>query len=164
MKIWLSKLFSLAQAGADQKRRQRGAALAELAVISPLLMFTMLGGIDFARLYHDAIALDAAAHAGAKWGAHSPENGENFTGIQSAVTANLSDAHLAQEVEVNADPKCYCGVKETEVDCDATCGAGNDPSRYIYVTVTANFEPLFDYPGFPETILLDGEAEVRVTD
>ena len=47
---------------------EHGGALAELAVVLPLLILIAIGVMDYGRVYFTAIAVANAARAGAEWG------------------------------------------------------------------------------------------------
>ena len=148
-------------AGVKQRDWSRGSATLELAVLLPLLLVGTLGIADFGRIYYHMIAVSNAAHAGAKYGAHSPQNMDNESGITVAVLNELGD-YADETVGVEATRYCTCR-DGTEVNCEAgVCGFSGEPDRiYIKVRVQKPVEPLFPYPGMPETVLLSRDAYVR---
>lgn len=55
-------------AAPDAGRMERGAALAELALVLPLLLVVMFGIVDFGRAYQAQVTLTNAAREGARVG------------------------------------------------------------------------------------------------
>jgi hypothetical protein len=143
-------------------RDMHGGATAELALILPFMLLAVLGITDFARACFHTIAVANAAHAGAKFGAHSPNNSLNELGIHNAVLAELGDTMQANEVTIVAGRHCEC-PDDTQVDCeDGTCGLENAAKRiFVDVRVERPFETLFQYPGLPGSFVLVREAHVR---
>lgn len=48
-----------------ERRRSRGQALVELALILPVFLLLFAAGVDLARLFHSEVAIESAARAGA---------------------------------------------------------------------------------------------------
>lgn len=72
---------------ARARRSERGAALVELAFGMSALTVIMVGTVDFGRVFYFSMELNAAARAGAQYGAYSLSNSSDPSGIQSAATA-----------------------------------------------------------------------------
>ena len=69
-----------ASALAGRRKRSRGQALVEFALILPVFMLVMLIAIDFGRLFFTYIQVNNAAREGAAYGAGNPTS---TTGITS---------------------------------------------------------------------------------
>src|SRR3954453_1086869 len=67
-------------------RSERGAALVELALSTPLLVVMIVGAVDFARAFYTAMELTNAARAGAQYAAN-PLHGWDPTTTQSVAAA-----------------------------------------------------------------------------
>ena len=146
------------------KRSEKGAALAELALLVPLLLAALVGSIDLGRAGYELIAVANAAQAGAKWGSFSEDRSNNYAGMENAARQDLSKSLPSASFTVAAIRYCTCG-DGSEVDCAALPGAC-DPAlgttrTYVRVRVDKTFNTLVDYPGLPTTIALTREAHMR---
>jgi Flp pilus assembly protein TadG len=141
------------------RKRQRGAALAELAVALPVLTLVMLGVVDFARVWVQSAAVENAAQAGAQYGAQTTSHAEDSAGIYAAVMADLNDSAVDDESYTVASEK-FCECDGATLDCDDSCTT--DTKRvYVRVRVGSEFHTLFDYPGIPSVLDVSREVQVR---
>jgi len=139
--------------------KQRGAAIAELAVALPVLTLVMLGVVDFARVWVQSAAVENAAHAGAQYGAQTASYAEDTAGIYAAVMADLN-ASAVDEETYTVESERFCECDGADLDCDDSCGT--DTKRvYVRVRVNSEFETLFDYPGIPSPLDVSREVKVR---
>ena len=131
-------------------------------MILPLLLVGIVGLTDFGRAAMESITIANAAHAGAKYGSHSPGHMGDAMGIQAAVQAELQDMGDTSSILVESERYCNC-PDGTEVDCeDGLCGLDDTGRRtYIRVRVEKLFSTVINYPGVPEVITLAREAHVR---
>jgi hypothetical protein len=74
-------------AAVASRRPQRGQSLTEFALIAPIFMLLILGGIDFGRAYLMNSALTESARVGARFGIVHPTWAES-TSVPTANTAN----------------------------------------------------------------------------
>src|SRR6266478_6571240 len=65
-----------------RRRLQRGNAILEMGLATPILMLS--GVIDFGRAFYFTDAAVSAARAGAQYGIQSPTNFKNYAGMQLA--------------------------------------------------------------------------------
>ena len=152
----------VSEAERAKRRAMHGGSTAELALVLPFVLLAVLGISDFARACFQTIAVANAAQAGAKFGAHSPQNATNELGIHNAVLAELGDTVQPEEVTIVADRHCEC-PDGNAIDCDeGTCGLEASSKRiFVSVRVEKPFEMMFSYPGMPESFVLTREAHVR---
>jgi Flp pilus assembly protein TadG len=142
------------------RSRQRGSAITELAVITPLLLIVAVGLTDLGRAASEAIDIENAAHAGASYAARSEGYAADASGIRTAALADLGDDLDTSHVTVESLRYCECPAGGS-IDCADTC-AGVAPLMYVRVRVEKQFQTLLDYPGVPHSIDLDREAYLRV--
>jgi len=144
-----------------QKRRgMAGSATAELSLLLPFLLLAVLGITDFSRVCFQTIAIANAAHAGAKYGSHSPAHIGDEMGIRTAVLNELSDMDFDETLLVQVDQYCEC-PDGTVIDCvSGTCGLAATRT-FVSVRIEKPFDALFSYPGIPDNLTLAREAHVR---
>jgi Flp pilus assembly protein TadG len=147
----------------SRRRRQRGGAVAELAVLLPLLAIILLGTVDFGRIMHDAVIVQGAARAGAYHGAQSAAAAADAPAIKNVVLDELKEFKDAHDVDVTSGTFCRCS-DGTDVACSSrSCLIGSSkPWTYVRVTVATTFETLFSYPGIPNKIRVTRETQMRV--
>lgn len=153
-----------------QKKRwhgQRGMALVELAIVTPLLMLLLVGIIEVGRFAYFSILVGNAAQAGAQYGAGSLTNALDVSGMQ---TAALNDGQnipglTAASPAPSSFCQCYNGTTATTLSCSQTsCPlAGYHRNVYVQVTTHGTFAPLFRYPGLPAGLTVTRTVTMRVT-
>ena len=75
--------------GNKKARRQRGGAVAELAVTMPFVFLLMIGAVDFGRMWTVSTRLSDAAYAGAAYGAQTAETAKDTLGIREIALHEL---------------------------------------------------------------------------
>ncbi len=133
-----------------------GSSVIELALLTPVLLLMLVGVVDMGRAYYAAIEISSAAAAGALYGSQKPTD---VIGMQSA--ALLDAADLAGMVPV-ATFGCECsdGSSATPA-CAVSPRCAVNAVRYVEVTTTMIYVPLFPYPGVPASLLLRGKSRMR---
>src|SRR4051794_2896685 len=85
------------------RRQERGAALVELALATPLLLVLIVGVVDFARVFYLGMQVTDAARAGAQWGSSSANIFSPTATQTAAQTASPQSApSISTPVEVCA--------------------------------------------------------------
>lgn len=139
MPAWFSRL-----------RDERGAAIIELAIVAPVLALMTIGVIDMSNAFSRKLQLEQGAQ-------RAIEKIMQTTGTTTAETTIKSEA-VCQVNGTNSDGSCKtapltpadvvvayrleCGGTKVD-DYDTECPAGQRQSRYIQVTVTSTYEPMF---------------------
>lgn len=136
-------------------RSQSGAAMVELAVVLPFLIFLLIGVIEVGRYMYFGIVAAHAAEAGAQYGAQSLGNASDSSGIEAAAAAD------APNVSVTASPMPVCLESGQSVACPSGTPSPN-MTEYIKVTVTGSFQSLLNYPGIPNPLPVTATAMMRV--
>ena len=139
-------------------RSDRGGALIEMAVMSPLLLSLVLGAGDFGRVMYHAITLTNAARAGAAYGAQSNAQLADATGIRLAAE---QEAQNIGAISVTSQRVCECGG--VGVACStASCGGYGAVLAFSEVTATTTFTTLTgSFPGIPASVPLTRVAKIR---
>jgi Flp pilus assembly protein TadG len=124
--------------------RRPGSAVVEFAVCLPFLLYLTVIGVDWARLLHYTVCIEAAARAGAAYASDMTTQSESrFTSTEDA--AKKAAPNLIGPTMV---------VTETNVTID-----GRPAKR---VTVTKQFSTYTNFPGVPQNQTLTRFVEMRV--
>jgi Flp pilus assembly protein TadG len=139
-------------------RDERGSALVEFAGFLSLLVFILVGVIDYAAETQQAMQVQEAAAVGANFGA-MPGNVANLIGMQAAATNAALGVH---GFSVTAANLWTCAPGGTSIARTATCSGGGTPYEYVVVTTSATVPPMMSYVGIPASTVLHGSATYRV--
>jgi Flp pilus assembly protein TadG len=134
-----------------RRRRQRpatirrGAAVVELAILLPLLIFLFVISVDFARVYYYSVTLTNCARAGAMY-ASDP------TTAAESPFANVQAAALADATNLTPAP----GVTSTN-------GVDSTGHSYVEVTAAYTFQTITGFPGIPNQINLTRSVRMNIS-
>ena len=155
-------------------REERGTSLVEMAMLTPVLILLALGVIEIGRYAQLSIVVANAARAGVQYGAQNLATAADNTGIENAA---LNDGQQIPGLSVDFPANAYTGANGKEyilcgcssagytpgATCPPTnCNSPNQQVVYVEVDTKGNFTPLFQYPGLPSTIVVNGKAQMRV--
>jgi Flp pilus assembly protein TadG len=144
----------------DRRRRQRGAALVEVAVAVTLLCFIALGTVDFGRVSYMAMALTNAARAGAIYGTQSLGKSGDFAGMQNtAINSAAADVGAITAVATRSC-ECQVGGTTTIISCVPIVCAGTTRVR-VKLVASKTFSMIKAFPGLPGTVSLSRTAIMR---
>jgi Flp pilus assembly protein TadG len=140
-----------------------GAALVELAFMTPVLLLLVLGAVDFGRAFYVYLEVVNAAHAGAQYGSLNPSN---TAGITTAATHKQDDNGVVWTTPAVAyGMECSDGTSYTPSATSLTCVANaNRSGTAVYrvkVTTSAVYTTLVPWPGIPNSITLSATATAR---
>jgi Flp pilus assembly protein TadG len=138
-------------------KEEKGTSFIETAILIPALLLLCCGSIDFTRIVYAGIEVTSAARAGVQYGALTPGNSGNTTGMTQAALADASD--LGSSVTATAANFCLCSG--STASCTSTC-SGAAPDGYVSVTANYTFTSLLRYPGLPQSVTLSRTAKMRV--
>jgi Flp pilus assembly protein TadG len=138
----------------------RGQSVAEIALVTPLLLLLLLGTIEIGRYAYYGIEVATAARAGVQYGAQSLADSKDLNGITLAARR---DAPEVTSLSVTSRDRCACSNSPGDyVGCPARACAPGHPLVFLEVNATAQIQPLFHYPGLPSTFSASGQAIMRV--
>jgi Flp pilus assembly protein TadG len=126
-----------------REAHRRGAAAAELAILTPILAFILLIAIDFCRLLFAYNTITNAARNGALWASDPLANG-TVTPSQSPY-ATVQDAALADASNLNP--------ALTSSNITQTSGTDGQGNPTVVVTVQYPFNLFTSYLGFNKATL-----------
>jgi Flp pilus assembly protein TadG len=152
-------------------RSQSGQSLVEVALLTPILLAVLVGGIELGRYAYLSILVGNAARAGAAYGAQSLPQSVDTSDIQTAADNDFqNNGQNINKLTVTSTTSCGCdsGGTTTSASCNpkanptaGTCAAGH---WIVMVSVTASgtFNSLFSYPGIPNSITVSRTSTIRV--
>lgn len=149
---------------------ETGSALVELAVALPLLVLTLVGTADFARVFYTAIELTNAARAGAQYGASSPGKSGNAANMESTATAAVNitgvTAAAARLCQCATDIGTFSPTSPAN-DCTSAvttaCTGGTHRVMTVTVTTEKFFSTIASFIGIPSYRLVRS-ATLRVSE
>ena len=133
---------------------RRGAAMVELAVVLPLLLFMLVAGTDFARAYRDLVVVTDRARSAAV--AATQGNGNPSTTVADA-------DWLASIQQAAAADTSGSGVGAPTVAVapgQLSAVPASDP--YVTVTVSSPFATIITYPGIPHSFTISRSVRMRL--
>jgi len=146
---------------ARARRREKGQSVAEVALVTPLLLLLLVGAIEIGRFAYYGIEVANAARAGVQYGSQSLADSFDLPGITQAAK---NDAPEVTGLGVTRLNRCACSTSPANyVGCPATLCLPGSSVVFLEVDTTATISPLFRYPGLPSTFNAKGKAIMRVS-
>jgi Flp pilus assembly protein TadG len=133
-------------------RWRRGASAAELAILLPVLVYVLLGAIDFCRLFYAYTTITNAARNGALWASDPLANG-TVTPSQSFYTS-VQNAALADANYLNP------ALTSSNIPTP-TYGTDGQGNQTVTVTVNYQFKMISSYMGF-SNVNISRQVTMRV--
>ena len=139
-----------------------------------MLLLIIVGAAELGRLAYAAIEVNNAARAGVAYAAQSHTTANDTSSIQLAATkeAATQDAADIGGLTVTVSQSCSCessaGVMTSFASCDktvtnlTTCPSPSRIVEYVQVQTSASVNTLFHLPGIPNTVTMQGNANMRV--
>ena len=142
-------------------RGSAGNAIVELALMMPMFTLILAGAADFARFAYASIEVSNAARAGIQYGTQNRGAAMDLAGMQLAATNDGADVSA---LKATATQFCVCtdGTSITSANAATKCVSPARILQYVQVNTTAKLKPIFQYPGLPTTLTLNGQATMRV--
>lgn len=145
-----------------------GSALVELGLLLPMLAGMIVPLTDLGMGAYAQMQLQNAVQAGAETALAS---GFNPTKITTSVTAN--GASLSSLVVATPTQRCGCSTSSGTIvfsttqsppGCYPPCPSGGvgNTGTYVTVSATAQYTPLFNYPGISNPVNLSGISVIRI--
>ncbi len=135
----------------------QGSSLAELALLTPFLMFLLLGIFDFGRAYYLAMEVAGAAQAGAEYGITNPTD---VTGIEAAARADAPDVPNLTVATPVFGCECSDG-SSSSTNCSVVPVCTANVVNTVKVNVSTNYSMWFHLPGLPLSLNISKSAVMR---
>ena len=126
------------------RRKRKGAAALELAIVLPLLVTLMLGSVDFGRFAYTNVAVRNASSEAATWGSHHGIT--EFPGGLAEWTAAV------KQVAVNETDNLEPPISLDRVTVDTAVLA----EGRVRVIVEYDFQTVVPWPLIPSQVTLMG--------
>jgi Flp pilus assembly protein TadG len=141
--------------------RRRGVAVAELAVLAPVLAFLFLMVIDFARIFYYSITIENCAEVSALFASQCWDNqNQQWIGnVQywQGPSSSVSGAQGAGELDgTNLSPAL------ADSNINVTTGKDADGNSVAIVKVTYTFDTIAPFWGIASSITLTRTAQMRI--
>lgn len=126
---------------------ERGAALVELALVAPIFAALLIGIVDVSRAYSMKYKLEQAAQRGIEKieQQHAPLTDYSSYGTE-ATTAATAAGYAGSTAAVDYWLECN-GARQT--DTTTPCSTGQTYARYVTITVSNTYTPLFPSRAWP---------------
>ncbi|MGI8705611.1 MAG: TadE/TadG family type IV pilus assembly protein [Sphingomicrobium sp.] len=139
---------------------ERGNSFIEMALVAPLLAVLLFGMVDISRAYSDDLLLEQVAQRTVEriqQSGFEPSHKSTLEAEATAAAGAGSAADVAFVLECNGATQSWT----------STCTTGQAYARYVAVSVTRPFTPMFGTKYFPGanddgTVTLEGEAGIRI--
>ncbi len=130
--------------GQSKPNKETGVAMIEMVIVLPFLLMLLFIATEFGQFSYFSIEVANAAHAGAQFGASSPTNAANISGMQQAA---INDASDISGLSSTASSFCRCSSGGGNVACLLTsCSGSSRLIQYVRVSTSATLIPWFSYP------------------
>jgi Flp pilus assembly protein TadG len=149
---------------------QRGASIVELGLVAPIFGGLLVGMTDISRAYSMKLRLEQAAQRAIETVQQQARSGNNYSALtteaSSAATAagySGSTVTVAYKLECNGTTN----TSTTGAAINASCSSGETYARYVTVTISNSYTPMFTASYFPNhnsngTVTVSGYAGLRV--
>lgn len=158
-----------------------GSAFVELALVTPLLLLTMIGAAELGRIAYFAIEVSNAARAAVAYGSQTTSTASDITGMQNAAINDASSIASLTFPSPGVTNACVCqtansGSGSTTTTAQGSCasvsiitcptststGVTNTIVEYVQASTQANVSTMLHYPGIPRSFTVHGFAQMRV--
>ena len=137
-------------------RETAGSSLIETALLMPVLMFLLVGTVDFGRGFYTLHEVTAAAEAGALYGV------QQVSDTAGMVTASQMEATDLPALVTTASYGCECSDgSSASASCTSLPTCAYNAVDFVEVDTVYAYKPLFGYPGVPSVLNLSGKARLR---
>jgi Flp pilus assembly protein TadG len=142
-------------------RGDSGSALAEIAVVLPMLVLLLIGLMEVGRFGSYLIMTENAARAGAQYGAQNTITANDPIGMKNSAK---SDAQNDAGLSANAITFCQC-ADGTASTCLATDCSSSHRLIFVEVDTTGTWPSLTNFwylPASLKSITVHGKSVMRV--
>jgi len=139
-------------------KKEDGVAATEFALIAPILIYILMGIVDYGLFINQRMVLEDVARTSAEYMVKG--------GDANLITADvIEQSSLLPElgnITVITTEECEC-ADGISVSCTiGSCNADDYMRNFYAVSLEMPYATKFPYPGIPNTINLQGHARLRI--
>ena len=145
----------------------RGAALIEMALATPILAACLMGMVDLSRAYSERLQLEQATQRAIEKVFNNQTQSTSYNTLKNEAVSAAQDAGYTSvtAADVTIDYWLECNGTR-QADYDTNCTDGQVYARYINVAIQKKFQPFFGTKYFPGansdgTFTLKADAGIR---
>lgn len=138
-------------------RDTSGASVIEFALFAPVLAMMVMGISDISMGYSRKLTLEAAAYRSLEKvavGSVQTDYSALRTEAATAAGVNVSDVTVDNWLECN---------RTRQSDFGGACGAGEEISRYVSVTISSGYTPRFSYGPLSRRYSVNGVVPIAAS-
>lgn len=138
---------------------QEGVAATEFALLAPILMILMLGIFDYGMFMNAQMKLESTARAAAQYVVlgGDPELIEEEIILQSSLNVS-ADTMDSLDIDKSYTYECADGI---DIGEGSECDDGDYLREFFEITISMDYEPIFDFPGVPDEITIAGNVRLQ---
>jgi Flp pilus assembly protein TadG len=141
---------------------ERGNSFVEMALLTPVFATLLLGTVDLSRAYSARVDLEQAAHR-----AIEMEQVKNYVETDNTSIETEAETAAGTGSDATVTDWLQCGTSPTHLSYTSSCSDGVATARYVQVSITKTYTPLFTNSIFANrnqngTVTLTANAGVRV--
>lgn len=137
------------------KTNNEATSAVEFALIAPVILILLIGTMEFGMYIHEKMLLQNTASTVANY-IYEMQDDENALEVANE-TYTGRDASLTLTTEFSC--QCSDGIA---AECPIDCGESDVERRFVSVSLSGAFTPIFPYPGLPENIAMNTNVRIRV--
>lgn len=136
-------------------KNSHGASATEFSLLAPVLVLLLVGTIDFGLFIKQELQLQKMVSETASYAARIQGDSNLDAVAEGAYEGDFSKVTLDTILECS----CSDGAAQT---CPADCADDDFERRYVSISASGTYQPLFPYPGLPENMVLQSTARMRI--
>lgn len=123
------------------RKTQKGLAVVELALITPVLLVFIMMTAEFTRVFYQSNTLNKSVRDASRY---LSINAKNAAGVVSTTEYEQKTRNLAAYGSINGGNPILPGLTAADFDIDdnVDLGNGTEPKPHITVSITYDFQPI----------------------
>lgn len=146
---------------------ERGTALIEMALATPIFAVLLTGMVDISRAYSERLQLEQATQRAIEKVFNNQTQSTSYNTLKAEAVAAAQDAGYTTVTTSNVTIDYWLECNGTrQTNYDTSCPDGDIQARYLNVAIQKRFSPIFGTRFFPGansdgTFTLKSDAGIR---